>query len=88
MYTTTKENVKLQTLGLFQEYQKTGKTQLRNKILELNFGLVRKEAHHWVHQCPESYEDLVQVGSLGLIRAIERFNIEKGHAFSSFATPY
>ncbi|MDJ0843746.1 RNA polymerase sigma factor SigF [Crocosphaera sp.] len=88
MYTPAKENVKLETLKLFQEYQKTQKTKLRNKILELNFGLVRKEAHHWVHQCPESYEDLVQVGSLGLIRAIERFSIEKGHAFSSFAIPY
>ena len=88
MYTPVKDNVKLETLKLFQEYQKNPKTRIRNKILELNFGLVRREVHHWVHQCPESYEDLVQVGSLGLIRAIERFSIGKGHAFSSFAIPY
>ncbi|CCQ51758.1 Cyanobacterial SigF-related sigma factor [Crocosphaera watsonii WH 8502] len=88
MNTPVKQNVKLETLKLFQEYEKNPKTRLRNKILELNFGLVRREAHHWVHQCPESYEDLVQVGSLGLIRAIERFSIGKGHAFSSFAIPY
>jgi len=56
--------------------------------VELNFGLVRKEAHHWIHQCTESYEDLLQVGSIGLIRAIERFDMSKGHAFSSFAIPY
>jgi RNA polymerase sigma-B factor len=56
--------------------------------MELNVGLVRKESHHWVGQCLESYEDLVQVGCLGLLRAIERFNVEKGSAFSSFAIPY
>jgi RNA polymerase sigma-B factor len=49
---------------------------------------VRKEAHHWVNQCRESYEDLLQVGCLGLIRATERFDMEKGNSFSSFAIPY
>lgn len=88
MSTPIKENLKLDTLRLFLDYQKTGSIQLRNQILELNFGLVRKEAYHWVNHCSESYEDLLQVGSLGLIRAIERFNSEKGHAFSSFALPY
>lgn len=57
-------------------------------MVELNFGLVRKEAHHWMNQCTESYEDLIQVGSIGLIHAIERFDMSKGHAFSSFAIPY
>jgi RNA polymerase sigma-B factor len=83
-----KENLKLETLRLFQDYRKSNSTEVRNQILELNFGLVRKEAHHWVSQCSESFEDLLQVGCLGLIRAIERFEAEKGHAFSSFAIPY
>ncbi len=88
MFTPTTDQVKLETLRLFQDYQKSSQTELRNQIMELNFGLVRKEAHHWVNQCHESYEDLLQVGCLGLIRAIERFDREKGHAFSSFAIPY
>jgi RNA polymerase sigma-B factor len=88
MSVLTKENVKIETLELLRAYQKSGHTKLRNQIVELNFGLVRKEAHHWVNQCRESYEDLLQVGCLGLIRAIERFNVEKGSAFSSFAIPY
>jgi RNA polymerase sigma-B factor len=83
-----KENLKLDTLRLFQDYHNSGDTELRNQILELNFGLVRREAHHWVNQCSESFEDLLQVGCLGLIRAIERFEYNKGHAFSSFAIPY
>ena len=83
-----KEELKLETLRLFQSYQQSAAPKLRNQIMELNFGLVRKEAYHWVNKCNESYEDLLQVGSLGLIRAIERFDVQKGNSFSSFAIPY
>jgi RNA polymerase sigma-B factor len=82
------DNVKRESLDLLREYQQSPSPRLRNQLVELNFGLVRREVHHWLHQCNESYEDLVQVGSIGLIRAVERFDITKGHAFSSFAVPY
>lgn len=75
-------------MHLLREYQKSPSSRTRNQLVELNFGLVRKEAHHWIHQCTENYEDLLQVGCIGLIRAIERFDMSKGHAFSSFAIPY
>lgn len=77
-----------ETLQLLREYQLSPVSETRNQLVELNFGLVRKEAHHWMNQCTENYEDLLQVGCIGLIRAIERFDISKGHAFSSFAIPY
>jgi RNA polymerase sigma-B factor len=82
------QDLKNETLLLLRQYQKQPSAQLRNQLVEMNFGLVRKEAYHWINQCQESYDDLVQVGSLGLIRAIERFEISKGNAFSSFALPY
>jgi RNA polymerase sigma-B factor len=82
------KNIKLDSLYLLQQYQNNQNTGIRNQIMELNLGLVKKEAYHWVNQCNESYEDLLQVGSIGLIRAIERFDVEKGNAFSSFAIPY
>lgn len=62
--------------------------KLRNQIVQLNIGLVRKVAHQMSRQCAEPYEDLEQVGYLGLIRAIERFDPHQGCAFSSFALPY
>ncbi len=88
MTTLAKESLKTETLGLLQSYRQSPCTALRNQIMELNLGLVRKEAHHWGKQCSENFEDLVQVGCLGLLRAIERFDLGKGHAFSSFAIPY
>lgn len=88
MSTTVNHELKSESLELLREYQKSPSPQIRNRLVELNFGLVRKEAHHWINQCTESYEDLVQVGCIGLIHAIERFNMAKGHAFSSFAIPY
>jgi RNA polymerase sigma-B factor len=81
-------DLKTDSLLLLKDYQENPSSRLRNQIVEMNFGLVRREAYHWVGQCQESYEDLVQVGCLGLIRAIERFDLSRGYAFSSFALPY
>lgn len=88
MHTSLTDELKHQSLQLLREYQQSSSAEIRNELVKLNFGLVRKEAHHWVNQCTESYEDLLQVGCIGLIRAIERFDTTKGSAFSSFAIPY
>jgi RNA polymerase sigma-B factor len=88
MLTTATNELKQEIWQLLREYQKDHSAEVRNQLVQLNFGLVRKEAHYWINQCQESYDDLIQVGCLGLIRAIERFEITKGHAFSSFAMPY
>ncbi len=88
MATIVTKEVKTESLELLRQYQESPSTELRNHLVKLNLGLVRKEVHYWLQQCTESYEDLLQVGCLGLIRAIERFDLSKGHAFSSFAMPY
>ncbi|NJL01818.1 MAG: RNA polymerase sigma factor SigF [Spirulinaceae cyanobacterium RM2_2_10] len=80
--------LKCESLALMRDYQRSPSARLRNQIVQLNIGLVRKEAHHWTSQCSESYDDLLQVGCIGLIRAIDRFDAARGHAFSSFAIPY
>ena len=88
MSTTVPNELKSENLQLLREYQLSGSNEIRNQLVKLNIGLVRKEVYHWVNQCGESYDDLLQVGCIGLIRAIERFDLSKGHAFSSFAIPY
>lgn len=88
MSTTITQELKTENLELLRQYQQSHSTHLRNQLVKLNIGLVRKEVYHWLNNCTETYDDLLQVGCIGLIRAIERFDISKGRAFSSFATPY
>lgn len=88
MTTSASQDIKNENIDLLSAYQQHPSLELRNQIVKSNIGLVRKEAHHWMHQCSEGYDDLLQVGCIGLIRAIERFEPSKGHAFSSFAIPY
>ncbi|MEM9001936.1 MAG: sigma-70 family RNA polymerase sigma factor [Cyanobacteria bacterium P01_F01_bin.86] len=75
-------------IELLVAYHQGPSIKLRNQLVHLNTGLVRKVVHRLNHQCSEAYEDLEQIGFLGLIRAIERFDPKQGCAFSSFAVPY
>ncbi len=75
-------------MELLVSYHQKPSVRLRNQLVQMNAGLVRKIAHRVSHQCAEPYEDLEQIGYLGLIRAIERFDPNQGCAFSSFAVPY
>ena len=60
----------------------------RNKVAEENKKLVHKIVHRMAVRCTEPYEDLYQLGFIGLLKAVERFNPCLGNAFSSFAVPY
>jgi RNA polymerase sigma-B factor len=88
MNTTATNELKHEIYQLLREYEQSPSERLRNKLVKLNYGLVRKEVHYWSNQCQENQEDLLQVGCLGLIRAIEKFELSKGNAFSSYAIPY
>ncbi|MFM7470510.1 MAG: sigma factor, partial [Nodosilinea sp.] len=61
-------------MELLMQYQHSPTVKIRNQLVRLNAGLVRKIAHRVSYQCSEPYEDLEQIGYIGLIRAIERFN--------------
>ncbi len=78
----------IDSMELLIAYSRNPSLELRNKLVERNLGLVRQVAHRISRQCSEPYEDLEQIGYLGLIRAIERFDPQQGCAFSSFAIPY
>lgn len=86
--TASQSSLRSRSMELLMAYQQNPSVSLRNQLVRMNAGLVRKIAHRVSHQCAEPYEDLEQIGYLGLIRAIERFNPSQGCAFSSFAVPY
>ncbi|MFD3663627.1 SigB/SigF/SigG family RNA polymerase sigma factor [Streptomyces sp. NPDC058659] len=59
---------------------------VRNTLVELNLSLVRFAARRFRNRA-EPTEDIVQVGTIGLIKAINRFDPGRGIDFSSFALP-
>lgn len=83
-----KISAQAQTLELLMAYRHNPSVHLRNRVVNSNMGLVRKVAHRFAHQSPVPFEDLEQIGCMGLIVAVERFDPTQGYAFSSFAVPY
>src|SRR3954451_17835770 len=63
-----------------------GDPQLREQVVERYLPLVRHLARRYGHT-GEPLDDLVQVGAIGLLKAIDRFDPSAGTAFSSFAVP-
>ncbi len=55
-------------------------------LVEENLGLVRQVARRFLDRGTE-YEDLVQIGTIGMIKAIRSFSLERGTAFSTYAVP-
>ena len=71
---------------LFERWRRHKDRQARDELIERFLPLARKLARRY-GQSSEPYEDLVQVASLGLVKAVERFDPDRGFAFSSFAVP-
>lgn len=70
----------------FLEYGKTKDLDLRNKIVEDNLPLVNVLIKKFLNKGVD-YDDLLQVGSMALVLAVERFDATKGFTFATFATP-
>lgn len=60
----------------------------RNRRVVSHRDLVRPLALHYARRCQESWEDLLQVGLLGLIRAAELYRPDQGTPFQAFARPH
>lgn len=75
------------SIELFRKYAETKSPATRNKLVVLNKGLAYKAAHSAKLYCDESFDDLSQEAFLGLIRAVEGFDCNRGIKFSSYATP-
>jgi RNA polymerase sigma-B factor len=60
----------------------------RNTLIEMNQSLVRFAAGRFRNRGGGDMEDIVQVGTIGLIKAIDRFDLSREVEFTSFAVPY
>jgi RNA polymerase sigma-B factor len=70
----------------FARYRHSGDPRLRDQLIEDHLWLAKHCARRYVGR-GESLEDLVQVAMVGLVKAVERFDAERGFVFSTFAVP-
>jgi RNA polymerase sigma-B factor len=60
----------------------------RNTLIEMNLSLVKFAARRFRNRGNGELEDIIQVGTIGLIKAIDRFDLTREVEFTSFAIPY
>ncbi len=71
---------------LLRRYHEEGDLEARERLIEQYLPLVRSLARRYSYR-GELLEDLIQVGSIGLIKAIDRFDIDRGVELTTYATP-
>jgi len=71
---------------LFARWQQHGDRAAREALVQRFMPLARSLARRY-DRSSEPYEDLMQVASLGLLKALDRFDAERGPSFASFAIP-
>lgn len=77
---------KERTHELFRLYKEKGDEEARDQLIVSHLNLVRFLASRFKNR-GEPLDDLVQVGTIGLIKAIDRFDPERGLEFTTYATP-
>ena len=71
---------------LLHRYHEQGDLAAREQLIERYMSLVRSLARRYSYR-GEQLEDLVQIGAIGLIKAIDRFDINRGVELTTYATP-
>jgi RNA polymerase sigma-B factor len=69
----------------FATYAKTREPALRDELVSAHLGLAEYLARRFANR-GEPLDDLIQVASLGLLKALDRFDPERGVEFSTYAT--
>jgi RNA polymerase sigma-B factor len=72
--------------ALLRRYHQEGDLQAREQLIERYLSLVRSLARRYAYR-GEQLDDLVQIGAIGLIKAIDRFDLERGVELTTYATP-
>jgi RNA polymerase sigma-B factor len=74
------------TRDLFRMFGKTRDPRTRDQLVLAHLNLARYLAVRFANR-GEQLDDLVQVGTLGLIKAIDRYDVDRGVEFTTYATP-
>jgi len=71
---------------LIRRYRAQGDLAARERLIEHHMPLVQSLARRYANR-GEQLEDLVQIGAIGLIKAIDRFDPQRGVALTTYAMP-
>jgi RNA polymerase sigma-B factor len=71
---------------LISESDESAREKLRDQIVERVMPYVKKIAHGLARRSSDPVEDLIQVGNIGLIKAVDKFNPLVGSSFKTYAT--
>jgi len=71
---------------LLRRYHEQGDLSAREQLIEQYLSLVRSLARRYAYR-GEQLDDLVQIGCIGLIKAIDRFDVDRGVELTTYATP-
>jgi RNA polymerase sigma-B factor len=77
---------RIENRELFVRWQRFGDQKARDELVSRFLPLARNLARRYAG-AREPFDDLLQVASLGLVKAVDRFDVDRGAAFSSFAVP-
>lgn len=83
---SSKDKEKIDIKDLFKYYSETRDKETRDILIEKHLYIAEILSKKYANRGIE-YDDIYQVACIGLIYAIDRFDIDKGYEFSSFATP-
>jgi RNA polymerase sigma-B factor len=72
--------------ALLRRYHEHGDLAAREQLIEQYMSLVRSLARRYAYR-GEQLDDLVQIGAIGLIKAIDRFDLDRGVELTTYATP-
>ena len=71
---------------LLSEYHKTKDKNIRDRIVGNSISLVKRIAYGLARRSSDPVDDLIQVGSIGLVKAIDQFDPSAGAKFHTYAT--
>jgi RNA polymerase sigma-B factor len=72
--------------ALLRRYHEDGDLRAREQLIEQYMSLVRSLARRYNYR-GEQLDDLIQIGAIGLIKAIDRFDLNRGVELTTYATP-
>ncbi len=82
--------MRARSLALFEQLasdiSEAERASVRDQLVRLHLPLVEHFARRFLNR-GEPFDDLLQVGTIGLIKAVDRFDLERGVEFSTYATP-